>query len=286
MAGAQHGQRQRRAPGAAAEHGDAPAALCPAVHALAAGHALAPRRPEPTIGRRDAVQRPARARHEIEAVLLRHARAQPLDAGPGDHRRIVGAEFQRRRDEGEAGLVAQPLQCRLDRAVGGDAAGNDQRRIFRAGKRFAKPRSALAKHGRPAHRPPPPGTRRRCRRRPGRSAAQWPSPPGARRSSGRRRKNRAAPSPSSGAGRQSAWHRRSPPPSRHSVRRDRAGRASWPSCRRLRRAHRRWSSPSAGSRRRRARRRSACGRRKPAAADRESRARRSALRSARGLRDG
>src|SRR5258708_5885171 len=46
MAGAQHRQRQRRAPGAAAEHGHTPAALGLA----GAGHALAPRRPEPTIG--------------------------------------------------------------------------------------------------------------------------------------------------------------------------------------------------------------------------------------------
>jgi len=77
--------------------------------------------------RRDRVQRPARTRHEIGGVFIRYAGAQPLDAGPGDHRRIVGAQFERRRDEGEASLGALLLQRRLDGAVGGDAAGNDQR---------------------------------------------------------------------------------------------------------------------------------------------------------------
>ena len=44
MSGAPHGDGQRRAPGAAAEHGD----LALVVHVK--DHALAPRRPEPTSG--------------------------------------------------------------------------------------------------------------------------------------------------------------------------------------------------------------------------------------------
>ena len=63
------------------------------------------------------------------------------------------------------------------------------------------------------------------------------------------------------------------PAPRSPGRRDRAGRAAWRPCRTPRRRHRRWSSPAAGSRRRRAPRATGNGRRWRAAADRESRGR-------------
>src|SRR5215468_4489725 len=46
--------------------------------------------------RRARIERPAGARREIEAVDI--AAAQPLDAGPGDHGGVVGAQLHRRHD--------------------------------------------------------------------------------------------------------------------------------------------------------------------------------------------
>src|ERR1700690_88546 len=36
-----------------------------------------------------------------------HSEPQPLHAGPGDHRAVVGAKLGRRRDKGQAGLGAE-----------------------------------------------------------------------------------------------------------------------------------------------------------------------------------
>ena len=53
------------------------------------------------------VERPARPRLEIERVGP--AQPQPLDAGPGDHGAVVGAELYRRRDQTGAMLGGEPL---------------------------------------------------------------------------------------------------------------------------------------------------------------------------------
>ena len=55
------------------------------------------------------------------------AEAQPLEPRPGDHRAVVGAQPQRRRDQRQPGLGAEARHPLADRAVGGDAAGDDDR---------------------------------------------------------------------------------------------------------------------------------------------------------------
>ena len=66
------------------------------------------------------VERPARPRCHVETIL--NAETAALDPGPGDHRRIVGAKPQRRRDEGqvmgggqvfERGADGQYVECGL-----------------------------------------------------------------------------------------------------------------------------------------------------------------------------
>src|ERR1700722_17146628 len=51
------------------------------------------------------IERPAWPTRSVEAID--HPEPQPLDARPGDHRAVVGAKLERRRDEGQAGLGAQ-----------------------------------------------------------------------------------------------------------------------------------------------------------------------------------
>jgi hypothetical protein len=106
---------QRRAPGAAAD--DA---------AFAAAHAFAPLRPALWVGapRGGLVQRPARAGHGVQAVG--EPERQPLGAGQRDHGGVVGAVGERRGGEAEAARRRGRLQRRADRAVGRDAAGDDE----------------------------------------------------------------------------------------------------------------------------------------------------------------
>src|SRR5258708_37407226 len=70
------------------------------------------------------IEWPAWARGEVGPV--REAEAQPLEARPGDHRAIVGAERRRRRDEIEAMALRQIAEPAAQRGVGGDAAGDDE----------------------------------------------------------------------------------------------------------------------------------------------------------------
>ena len=113
-----------------------------------------------------AVERPARARREVERVG--QPAREPLAAGPGDHRAVVGAQLGRRRDQHGGLLGRHAAERAADRLVDRDAAGDDQRgRPAEAlAERCAGPRAA----GRSRRRPPPAGTRRRGPRRPGRSS--------------------------------------------------------------------------------------------------------------------
>ena len=56
------------------------------------------------------------------------AAREPLDPGPGDHRRVVGTQPRRRDVEGEAPAFRQRLDAPSDFAVGRDAPCHDQRR--------------------------------------------------------------------------------------------------------------------------------------------------------------
>ena len=111
----------------------------------------------------------------------------------------------------------------------------------------------------------------RCRRHPGRRAAIWPAAAW-RTAVFRPEKEKSGRAVAHQRSRQGEAARIAAlaPPARRSGRRDRAGRAASRSCRKPRPARRRSSSPSARSRRRRAPARTGCGRRRRAAADRES----------------
>ena len=73
-----------------------------------------------------------------------HTFAQALEAGPGDHRRIVGAQRHRRRDEGEAVPRAKRFQRAADFGIGRDAAGHHQRRLCDVGEFAAEAGEAAA----------------------------------------------------------------------------------------------------------------------------------------------
>jgi hypothetical protein len=85
--GARLDDRERRAEGARADDGD---------------HALAPLRPEPSIGAAGGVERPARPGRQREVVGA--ADREPFGGGPGDDRAVVGAKRERGRDVGRARL--------------------------------------------------------------------------------------------------------------------------------------------------------------------------------------
>ena len=108
MAGAPHGDGQRGAPGAAAEHGDPALVVSRVMPWLRAGRSRPAAAAASSSGQRE---RGAKCM----ASAVGHACAQALDAGPGDHRGIVGAQRQRRRDEGEAVPRAKVFQRAADR---------------------------------------------------------------------------------------------------------------------------------------------------------------------------
>src|SRR5215207_4046989 len=70
------------------------------------------------------VERPARPRLEVERVSL--AQPQPLDAGPGDHGAVVGAEFHRRGDKVRTVLAGDVFKAAAQIKIGRNAAGHDQ----------------------------------------------------------------------------------------------------------------------------------------------------------------
>jgi hypothetical protein len=100
------------------------------------------------------IERPARPRHEIERIAL----PQPLDPRPGDHRRIVGAQRQRRRDERQAVFAAKASSAPRT-ACWPQPARDDQR--AEAGRAGPAPCGC----GRSRNQSPPAGTRRRYRHR-------------------------------------------------------------------------------------------------------------------------
>ena len=203
MAGAPHGDGQRRAPGAAAEHGDL-AVVVPPTSCLGSAPAGADQR------RGRLVERPARARREMHGAARRPmpARkrsmpAQAIIAALSVHSASGGAtkakpcrahkRFQRAR--GSRALAATPPATTSDGcAISGNSA---------AEARQAAADAVVQRIG--------------DRRLEGgadvgdilvATAARSRSPPAAPPSSGRRTRNRAAPRPSSGAGKRSAWDRR------------------------------------------------------------------------------
>jgi hypothetical protein len=80
----------------------------------------------PRVRTRHVLQRPARARRNLERVG--QSEREPLGAGPGDHGAVVGAQRRRWHHELDAGLERDAVEDFADRLVGGDAAGGDQRR--------------------------------------------------------------------------------------------------------------------------------------------------------------
>ena len=70
------------------------------------------------------IERPAWAGHKIEAI------GQPggktLNACPGDHRAIVGAEPQWRRDEAHIPVVGELFEHFAYRHIGCDASGHNE----------------------------------------------------------------------------------------------------------------------------------------------------------------
>src|SRR6266436_7215814 len=73
---------------------------------------------------RRGVKRPARSEHRIEAVGQTETKA--LDNRPGNHRRVVGAQFRRWRDKAQPAVSGEGCQAMAQLPVGRDAAGGHQ----------------------------------------------------------------------------------------------------------------------------------------------------------------
>src|SRR5258707_2381590 len=99
------------------------------------------------------IEWPAWARGEVGPVA--EAEAQPLEARPGDHRAIVGAERRRRRDEIEAMALREIGEPAAQRDVGGDAAGDDEAAAGGVGRTEKGP-GVGGPGGAAVARPPPP----------------------------------------------------------------------------------------------------------------------------------
>ena len=163
---------------------------------------------------------------------------KPFRARPGDHRRIVGAQPSRRNAELAALIGSELLKRRADRAIGGDSAGDDQSWGIASLR-------APAASGRRGNRRPPAGRTRQyrpvcnCRRLPLLHRALQPG-------EGEMRLARTHQGPRQRHGARIACR---PPVPRSPARRDKAGRAAWPSCRTPPPRHRRSSSRAGGTRR-------------------------------------
>jgi hypothetical protein len=72
--------------------------------------------------RRASVEWPSRPKRCIEFVD--EAAAKPLDAGPGDHRSIIGAQSRRRRNKAQSGVFGKARKTPSQPLVGGNTAGN------------------------------------------------------------------------------------------------------------------------------------------------------------------
>ena len=184
---------------------------------------------------------------------------EALGAGPGDHRRIVGAQPGGRDAEAAALALGEFGERGADGLVGGDAAGDDQRRRSRlpSASRVRSTRQSITACWKLA------AMSRRDNRRRRRRAAP--------RSSGRRRRNAARPNRPAAA----AAARRSASPAFAAPRppghRDSRGRAAWPPCRSLAGGIVDGGREAAVAADALARGAAGNGRRRRAAADRESR---------------
>ena len=214
------------------------------------------------------VQRPARARRDVERIG--QAERQPLGAGPGDHRAVVGAERRRRRHQHGAGLEA-----RRGAAPCGSPGWRRRRRPrpARSARRSARGTPA----GRRAAGPWTTSTTA-CWNEAQRSATSWSverrdllgfQPQRGLQSGQRKIRLRRGRASAAAAAKRDA-DCRAPPPSRPAARRDSRGRAASRSCRTPRRWRRPWWCRAARSRRRRAPRRSGCGRRRRGTGNRET----------------
>ena len=212
------------------------------------------------------------------------AKRQTFGAGPGDHRAVIGAS-----SGGGATSTVRPSKARrlsdvADRLVGGDAAGGDQRGRPAVAARGIAQTGAQPIDDHVDHRL----LERRAEvgARPGRCSGAIFSA-SSRTAVFRPESEKSAFGPPSHRTRQrEAFRIALPrPPARPAARPDRRARAASPSCRRLRRWHRRPWCRAARNRRRRARPRSGCGRPRPGTGNKETACRRSAAPSAHALRD-
>ena len=201
----------------------------------------------------------ARAGASSGSVSPTASRSAP---GPGDHRRIVGAQ------PGGRNAEARALRAPRGRRARGGSPGwrRLRRRRPAPARRFAERERGAVDEAVDDRLLEARGDVFAADIRPMRPRA-------APRSSGRRRRNGARPSRPAGAAAARPPDRPTAPTPRSPGRRDRAGRAAWRPCRTPRPPHRRWSSPAAGSRRRRAPRAIGNARPTPAAADKGNRGR-------------
>jgi hypothetical protein len=70
---------------------------------LEANHS--PLNTSPGTGRRVVVERPSRSNRRIETI--NEAESKPLDASPGDYCSIIGAQFWRRCDKAQPGIIGE-----------------------------------------------------------------------------------------------------------------------------------------------------------------------------------
>ena len=226
-------ERQRRAEGAGAGHGDA----------LEPAHARAPLcGPPPTTGAAASSSGQRGARRQIRVGRRGRRRAAPRPPRRSSRHCRCRAPAAARRS-GMPCLAAQRLRARARiAALAATPPATTSAVGATSGDRSRKACERSGACGPRAHRRPPPGTRRRGRRRPCRASGAIASA-ACRTAVFRPEKEKSQPGVALQRARQgeAARDRRRAPPARHSARRDRAGRAAWPSCRRPRRARRRWS---------------------------------------------
>ena len=197
------------------------------------------------------------------------AEPQPLQPGPGDHRRIVGAQRRRRRQKVEPGRSGETGEALAQPGIGGDPAGRDEASALWAG--CGETRRSRWRCDRTARRRSPARPRRRDRLGLADRAGHVRWRCGAPRSSARKTRNRSPVGRRAGAAGQSGARRPLARPARSPGRRDSRDRSVWRSCRRPRRRRRRGWCRGGYSGRPRRRPAAGNGRPRPAAADRETR---------------
>ena len=92
------------------------------------------------------IERPARTGGRVERIG--QAACQPFLSRPGDHRRVVGAQRERRRLERQAVRDCKAAETIADREIRGDAAGHDKgaRRVAALAREGERMRGAIFDH--------------------------------------------------------------------------------------------------------------------------------------------